>query len=303
MLRLCTLLFVVCLLPWYAVVAQCLQGDCENGKGKQDLGYAIYTGAFKAGKAHGYGVLDYGGGQRYEGHFINGREEGEGLLFRSGLSTAVVYRNGIMQEKKVRIVMGAGDALLSDINCNGNCENGQGTMKFPSGNIYTGGFKDGRFHGRGKMHFASGNILDGQFENHLPVQGSFTYAADGTVFTGTFNADGTPATGSYRSPETGGLVQIAGGNITKVSNPRVDSIKATQPQFTNAACNLCNGKGFSITTSTKYEQLTPNVYQASSTGYASLVRAGQSLKTTHTSQSKCKACSGRGTVPKPVRNN
>jgi hypothetical protein len=148
------------------------------------------------------------------------------------------------------------------------------------------------------MKFASGNILDAEFEDQLPVRGTFVYASDGTVFTGTFNADGTPASGTYNSKETGGLVQVSLGTITNVSNPRLDSLRASQPKYTSVRCSACGGKGFNVITGTKYEQLTPNVYQASSTGFASLVRAGQSLKTTHTSQLKCKACSGQGTVPK-----
>ncbi len=285
-----------------SAMAQCVSGDCINGKGKMDYGYAIYSGEFKSGRAHGYGIMDYGGGDKYEGHFMNGKEEGEGLLFKKGHSVAVIYRNGFMQEKKERVVLGAGDALKTDINCSGDCENGIGSIKFPSGNVYTGSFKDGKFHGRGKMTFASGNILEGEFVNHFPARGSFIYASDGTTFNGTFNRDGTPQSGTYKSKETGGVVQIASGEITQVSNPRLDSMRASQPKYESKKCELCSGKGFSVMTSTKYEQLTPNVYQASSTGFASLVSAGQSLKTTHSSQLKCRLCAGSGMVNKASAN-
>jgi hypothetical protein len=173
-------------------------------------------------------------------------------------------------------------------------------MRFPSGNIYTGNFKGGKFHGTGKMRFASGNVLEGEFIAHLPKTGTFTYA-DGTVFRGSFNADGTPASGSYSSKETGGVVQVSNGTITKISNPRADSIRAAQPKYEQTKCSYCKGNGFNVITSTKYEQLTPNVYQASSTGYASLISAGQSLKTTSNSQVKCKFCSGTGSISKKAK--
>lgn len=96
-------------------------------------------------------------------------------------------------------------------------------------------------------------------------------------------------------------MQVAWGNITSVSNPRLDSVMAAQPKYANSKCSACQGKGFSVSTTTKYEQLTPNVYQASSTGYASLVRAGQSLKIIQSSQTKCKVCEGSGVVSRQVK--
>lgn len=187
-------------------------------------------------------------------------------------------------------------AQPSSVTCSGNCQDGQGTARFSSGNVYTGAFRNGRFHGHGRMSFASGNVLDGEFVDHVPQRGTFTYAADGTVFTGSFNADGTPASGTYRSRQTGGLVQVQGGSITSVSNPRLDSLRAAQPKVLTKACPQCKGVGFTTGTSTSTEQLTPNVYQASSTGVASLVSPGQVLKTTHTVQHKCSGCGGTGQV-------
>lgn len=187
-------------------------------------------------------------------------------------------------------------APASTVTCSGNCQDGQGTARFASGNVYTGSFRNGRFHGPGRMAFASGNVLDGEFADHRPVRGTFTYAADGTVFTGTFNPDGTPASGTYRSRQTGGVVQVQAGTITSSRNPRLDSLRAAQPRYAAQACERCRGLGFTTSTSTSTEQLTPNVYQASPTGVASLVSAGQTLKTTHTTQHKCAACGGSGQV-------
>jgi len=279
------------------VSAQCISGDCNNGHGKYDFSYAVYEGDFKNGKPHGQGTIDYGGGDKYVGQFVNGKEEGKGLLYTSRGIQSVKYINGVIQNTTDPVAIGGNDVFQNDIKCEGNCSDGFGTIRFPSGNVYTGNFKGGKFSGSGKMRFASGNILEGEFIDHTPQSGTFTYA-DGTVFKGTFNADGTPASGKYSSAETGGVVQISNGAITKVSNPRIDSLRAAQPKYESSKCTYCKGNGFNVVTSTKYEQLTPNVYQASSTGFASLVSAGQSLKTKSSSQVKCTFCSGSGTITK-----
>lgn len=278
--------------------AQCLSGDCRNGNGRYDFGYAVYEGAFRNGKPHGQGAMDYGGGEKYVGAFADGQEEGDGVLYKGGTQKAVTYRGGQLMVRKEGPVAIGGNKVQYEggMDCTGDCQDGQGTAKFPSGNVYAGGFKNGLFHGQGRMRFASGNVLDGTFSAHIPQQGTFTYAADGTVFTGTFNKDGTPATGTYRSRETGGVVEVSSGAITKVSNPRLDSVRAAQPKFTSKKCSFCKGAGFTTGTATSYQQLTPNVYRAHSSGYADLVSAGQSVKHTRATQTKCPMCSGSGTV-------
>ena len=281
-------------------MAQCLSGDCKNGKGKFDFGYAVYEGDFLNGKPHGSGTMDYGSDDKYVGQFANGKEEGDGVLYNATGFKAVRYINGYIQERKEKVIIGGNNAYSSDINCQGDCANGYGTVRFPSGNVYTGNFSGGKFNGQGKMKFASGNILEGEFRDHLPKSGTFIYE-DGTVFKGTFNADGTPASGSYNSRQTGGIVQISNGTITKVSNPRIDSIRAAQPKYQQSTCNVCRGAGFTTSTTTTSEQLTPNVYRAHSSGFADLVSKGQSLKTTHTKQSNCKACGGKGSISKQIK--
>jgi hypothetical protein len=291
------LLFGAAVLPLFAA-AQCLSGDCSNGTGKYDFGYAVYEGAFKNGKPHGQGTMDYGGGEKYVGLFANGSEEGDGILYKGGTQKVVTYRGGqMMVRREAPVAIGANKVKYDGgMDCTGDCYDGQGTAKFPSGNVYSGGFKGGLFHGQGRMRFASGNVLDGEFVNHIPQQGTFTYAADGTVFTGTFNKDGTPATGTYKSRETGGVVTVNSGAITSVSNPRLDSIRAAQPKYSSKKCSFCKGAGFTTGTSTSSQQLTPNVYRSHSSGYADLVSAGQSVKHTHTTQTKCPMCGGSGEI-------
>lgn len=285
-----------------AAFSQCLSGNCTDGTGKYDFGYAIYEGQFQSGKPHGEGTMDYGGGEKYVGAFVKGQEEGDGILHKGNTQKAVTYRSGVMQERKAASVVIGGNKVQYDggMDCTGDCYDGAGTAKFPSGNVYTGRFKNGVFHGQGTMRFASGNVLKGEFENRLPKRGTFTYAADGTIFTGTFNPDGTPASGTYSSKATGGLVEVSAGAITKVSNPRLDSIRAAQPKYALAKCGMCSGRGFSTTTTTRTEQLTPAVYRAHSSGFADKVYDAQVLKTSSTSFTPCRACGGKGQTMEQV---
>lgn len=289
--------FLLVLFPLFSS-AQCISGNCKDGKGKFDFGYAVYEGDFKNGKPHGQGTMDYGGGEKYVGSFANGAENGKGILYKGDTQKEVTYLNGqLVVQQKQTVAIGA-NAIQYDggMECTGNCFDGQGTARFPSGNVYTGNFKNGLFHGMGKMVFAGGNVLDGLFENHQPKSGSFTYAADGVVFTGTFNKDGSPASGTYNSKQTGGLVQINNGTIIKVSNPRLDSIRAAQPKYKEGKCSLCKGQGFFTSTTTTSQQLTAAVYQSHSSGVADLIHPAQSITSKHTSFDKCKACNGTGTV-------
>ena len=47
----------------------------------------------------------------------------------------------------------------------GNCQNGQGTYTFASGEKYVGEFKDNKYHGQGTLTLANGDTCSGRFEN------------------------------------------------------------------------------------------------------------------------------------------
>jgi hypothetical protein len=50
----------------------------------------------------------------------------------------------------------------------GNCENGEGTLRFADGALYTGAFRDGQFHGQGSLLYADGSTYTGYFRNQRP---------------------------------------------------------------------------------------------------------------------------------------
>ena len=68
----------------------------------------------------------------------------------------------------------------------GNCENGQGTQTFPSGDKYVGEFKDSARHGKGTYTWSSGHTYVGEWkDNKRNGLGTYT-SASGDQFVGEF---------------------------------------------------------------------------------------------------------------------
>ena len=51
--------------------------------------------------------------------------------------------------------------------CKGDCENGNGTYKWESGDKYVGEWVDSKFEGQGTMYYNDGTILNGIWKNGL----------------------------------------------------------------------------------------------------------------------------------------
>ncbi len=247
------LLFTCCLFVVNGS-AQCLSGDCKNGQGRMDMGYAVYEGSFKNGEPEGTGTMDYGGGDKYTGGWHKGKEDGAGVLYKKGVAMSAFYNNGVLQTaaRKAESVGGNGDWKEKVPGCiAGDCYEGYGEITFPSGNNYKGGFKDGVKSGQGEMRFASGNILKGTFTANNPVTGTFWYADVKTLFCGSFNADGTPKDGTYTASGMDAIVDITNGRVTGERHPRRDSINAIAAKHAReyGPCPYCEGKGKYLHTS------------------------------------------------------
>lgn len=172
------------------VNAQCLEGDCENGKGKIkcDCGYIyegefkdgkkvkgvmtkkelVYTGEFKDDLAHGKGKIVYKDGSYYEGDFKFNSPDGNGVY---GLKNGWIYKGGLKagnfsgygikyfehKENEHKIIR-LGEFKKDHLN-------GLGFYKEFNGDFYLGEFKDGRFWGVGVYLFIdSGEIEPGIYK-------------------------------------------------------------------------------------------------------------------------------------------
>ncbi len=245
MIKLQTLLLAILITINFAF-AQCLSGNCINGSGKYDLGFATYQGSFKHGQPDGTGTMDYGGGEKYMGDFVNGKEDGKGLMYRKdGSYEAVNYTNGKLVKKEKVVIVGANIVVEGCLS--GDCKNGVGTIILPSGNKYTGGFKDFQPQGTGTFNFASGNVLQAEFEKGVAIKGKLTYST-GEIFTGSFNADGTPKTGKYLMSSQGDAVEIKDNTIYNVQSIAAEKIQQDAKAKAEHAkmfkpCSKCGGKG------------------------------------------------------------
>lgn len=280
--------------------AQCLSGDCKNGWGKMDMGYAIYEGSFKNGKQEGNGTMDYGNGDKYQGEWKNGVEHGRGLLYQKNIATQIEYNNGVKVGKPEPLVVIGTDGVKKekeDIKgcISGDCANGYGVMEFPSGNKYQGYFKNYQFHGKGKMNFKGGNYIEAEFVEHTPKTGIFYYKEGDTKFTGTFGSDGQPLTGTYVSAATTGIVEVTNRSITSVKNPRQDSLIKALNEPQKMQCRSCSGKGGSGYTTPGSSTTLGGIGHANASGYVTWDYPPQTFSRPSTyTYSPCSICNGKG---------
>lgn len=291
------ILFLIYFTSLHQVAAQCLSGDCKNGFGKTDLGYAIYEGNFKDGKPNGKGNINYGG-DRYEGQFYNGSEHGKGILTRkNGTSENVEYNNGNLVRKKNPNYVG-GTPIEGCII--GDCKNGSGEMQFPSGNRYAGEFQDGVIHGKGTFYFTSGNIFDGELRGNALYKGKFLYHSENIEFAGDFNPDGTPKTGLYTHFNNGATVSLQENLIIAVHNPAIEKQLESQEKNANAKqikCPVCDGNGI-VGSKSSYSYTTAGTYTMSQFGQGriNLTNPTTTTATGRTLYDICSRCKGVGKV-------
>ena len=278
--------------------SQCISGDCKNGFGKYNYGFAVYEGNFSNEMPNGRGIMDYGNGEKFVGNFKNGQEDGEGLLYKNNVPNSVTYTNGKAKVKSVVTVIGGNAPTVAGC-IQGDCYNGFGIIKFDSGNRYEGNFVNGIKTGEGKFYFAQGNVFDGTFKNNVYTKGTFHYHKEKMTFAGDYNQDGTPKSGSYYYETNKATVIIANGVIIKVDNPvarKADSlaVERSKPR----SCSKCGGGGMIAGVTRAVE--TENYYSinyVNSSGNTVGTSSGNVSKSTSYQTSwptECSACNGTG---------
>ncbi len=274
--------------------SQCISGDCKNGFGKYDFGFAIYEGNFVNEKPNGKGTMDYGNGEKFVGNFKDGQEDGDGILYKKNTAQNVTYTNGKVNVKTNQTIIG-GNAPIIHGCVQGDCYNGYGIIKFDSGNRYEGNFVNGIKSGEGTFYFAQGNVFTGNFAADIYTKGVFNYNNERVSFTGEFNNDGTPKSGDYYYQTNKATVTIANGQIIKVDNPvarRADSlaIENAKPR----SCTKCGGAGMfggGSKNVTVYHEL---VYKSSNGTVRREEYANPSTRKEFTMPTECNQCNGTG---------
>ena len=146
---------------WKELYLECIEGDCENGKGTM-IYYSTqkYVGEFKAGKRHGQGTLDLPLHIKIKGKWRDDViTEGSATLSDGSRYTGrwqYGYRHG-----NGRLTYPDGREYVGEFH--GGQKHGKGIMKYPDGRIYTGEFMRGQRTGFGTMTYPSGQKITGQF--------------------------------------------------------------------------------------------------------------------------------------------
>ncbi len=232
-----SLLTIVMLVLSLKTLAQCRSGNCVNGKGIYDFGWCVYTGEFKGGKPEGQGSMKYDD-YTYTGHFKNGLEDGDGEeLTKDGKRTAVHYTAG---KKETDALVHVDEKNYKPIDAqdpgckSGNCVNGFGTYLFPSGNKYTGNFKDKKRDGQGTFFFANGDKFEGTFLDNFQYSGTYTYST-GEKYVGTYRAGGQEYNGTIYSPTGRSIPYVDGKPVIPPPSPA--------DKEHNGTCSCCRGRG------------------------------------------------------------
>ena len=291
------IIYFLILLPTIGI-CQCISGDCENGTGKYDYGFAVYEGQFKSGKANGQGTMDYGAGEKFVGNFKDGQEDGDGKLYKNNIPLDVTYVNGKVQVRKSENYVGANAPEVKGC-LQGDCYNGFGIVQYDSGNRFEGIFKNGLIGESGKFIYKNGDYFEGKFVNELNTEGKYFYANDNVTYNGTFYEDGKQKSGTYYFPINKSKVVVTNGEITMVDNPvarKLDSLEAESKK--GRTCDKCAGKGMFAGGS--YMQKTQNYYSinyvnsSGNTVSTSSGNVGTSTTMVSSPPSVCSACKGTG---------
>ncbi|MBK8428971.1 MAG: caspase family protein [Saprospiraceae bacterium] len=188
--------FVFLLLFAATLSAQCVSGNCTNGKGTfQYPSGAKYIGDFKNGEIHGIGVCYYTNGSKYSGEWKNRYPDGKGTkTYSDGTTRTGLWKKGkpvneqglVLEEyiaKKKEERQDDGTNIQSGCLA-GDCKNGHGIYAYPDGSKYEGHFLNGKFDGAGSFWFASGDRYMGNFKENYPDGQGTRYLKSGGEETG-----------------------------------------------------------------------------------------------------------------------
>ena len=106
------------------------------------MGSFYYMGSFECGERHGVGLLDYGNGLKYEGHWENDRYHGRGVWWN--IQSGDKYEGEWVNGKKC----------------------GMGKMTFGNGDQYEGQWKHDAFHGKGDITYSNGDSYSGGWRSN-----------------------------------------------------------------------------------------------------------------------------------------
>ena len=218
---------VACLAYLSPTTAQCIEGNCQNGRGTYQFDNGNkYRGDFRRGLMHGKGTIVFGNDNSYNGDWVSGMREGLGVYT---FATGNVYSGAFSKNKF------AGQGTMNFASGNkytGNWEDdqpsGQGIFYFSGNDRYEGGFVNGKFTGNGIMYYKNNEKYVGQWQDNLRHGYGKMIRSNGSVLEGTW--------------ERGQIKMQNGGNTEggKIN----DAVTNTSETLQDCNKNYCkSGKG------------------------------------------------------------
>lgn len=177
--------------------------DAKHGQGVLTLpSGTVYDGEFANGMQSGQGRFAFADGSSYVGGFRDGRYEGDGTYGFPSRATwagrwaadAPVGEGVYADSAGTALRTGPMDALWTlgfPGGCRrGDCVDGTGTFRWPSGFLHTGRFAHGHRDGPGETTAPSGSSTTATFVTGVPTGRVRISSADGTLYEGDTDAEG-----------------------------------------------------------------------------------------------------------------
>lgn len=197
----------------------CAEGNCDEGYGiyKYDNGER-YEGHFKNGKRNGYGIYTWPTGAAYGGEWLNDARHGEAVVYlTNGNYGTCVYKDNVQMTGYGDWVYNNGDKYVGSLSDN-YIRNGYGTYIFSDGRKYTGSHVSDKFSGLGKMEWANGDKYIGEWSDNERNGYGMYIAANGKVQAGNWSYGVLKKGQSYGFAGTDDTVKINFSDIFSAIN-------------------------------------------------------------------------------------
>ena len=163
--------------------AQCLEGDCIEGKGKIRFeSGGIYEGNFSQGKPNGKGSYE-GSQYKYNGEYLDGKFNGIGVYENDKLKYEGFFKNNKF-EGVGKLHFFDGESYIG--NFSNNLKSGLGKYIFQDSSYYDGEWSEDKINGKGTMFLINKYRLQGKWTDGEMEGNGFAYYNSGDNFEGEF---------------------------------------------------------------------------------------------------------------------